>query len=85
MKLMILFYGKNFFSMHVPQGSTSTTFTEPSITCYSDACGGYIVNGLAWRFKIPNELLGYFSINFLEFIAAVLTIELAIESKNDNS
>ena len=62
-------------------------FTEPSITCYSDACeyglGGYIVKGPAWRFKIPDELLGYFSINFLEFLAAVLTIELAIEWRND--
>ena len=64
-------------------------FTKPSITCYSDACeygmGGYIVRGPAWRFKIPDELLGYFSINFLEFLAAVLTIELAIEWKNDKN
>ena len=58
------------------------TFTEPSITCYSDACefglGGYIVNGPAWRF-------GQFSINLLELIASFLTIELAIKWKNDSS
>ena len=43
------------------------TFTEPSIICYSDACehgiGGYIVNGPAWRFEIPPQLIGIFSIN----------------------
>ena len=64
-------------------------FTEPSITCYSDACeygmGGYIVGGPAWRFKIPDDLLGYFSINFLEFLAAVLTIESAIKWKDDKN
>ena len=64
-------------------------FTEPSITCYSDACeygmGGYIVGGPAWRFSITDKLLGYFSINLLEFLAAVLTIESAIKWKNDKN
>ena len=65
------------------------TFTEPSITCYSDACeygmGGYIVGGPAWRYELPKDLIGKFSINLLEFIAASLTIQFAIKFKKDNN
>ena len=65
------------------------TFTVPSITCYSDACehgmGGYVVNGPAWRYKLPPELVGVFSINLLELIAASLTIQLAIHHIKDKS
>ena len=54
------------------------TFTEPSIICYSDACehgmGGYVVNGPAWRFKLPDHLIGVFTLNLLEFIASFLII-----------
>ena len=65
------------------------TFTNPSVICFSDACehgmGGYIKNGPAWRFKIPKHLVGVFSINLLEFIAAFLTIEFAIWYKNNKT
>ena len=43
------------------------------------------MNGPAWRYKIPDHLIGIFSINFLEFTAASLTIQLAIHHKNDKS
>ena len=86
---LILWKKLLFHACHNGIDINHITFTEPSITCYSDACeyglGGYIVNGPAWRFKLPDDLVGYFSINFLEFIAAVLTIELAIHLKNDPS
>ena len=63
------------------------TFTIMTITCYSDSCeygiGGYIVNGPAWRFELPSELIGVFSINLLEFIAASLTIQLAVEYRKN--
>ena len=63
------------------------TFTLPTITCYSDACehglGGYIVGGVAWRYQLPDYLVGLFSINLLELIAASLTIQLAIELRDN--
>ena len=35
------------------------TFTEPTHTAFSDACehglGGYCTNGLAWRYKLPDQ------------------------------
>ena len=63
------------------------TFTEPSIIYYSDVCehgmGGYVVNGPAWRFKLPDHLIGVFTLNLLEFIASFLTIHLAISIRKD--
>ena len=56
------------------------TFTDPTETTYSDACehglGGYTNGGIAWRLKLPPDLIGRFSINLLEFIAAAITIHL---------
>ena len=64
------------------------TFSEPTSVCFSDACehgmGGYNENGLAWRFEIPQEHIGKFSINLLEFIAAVITIELTLNHGKNN-
>ena len=37
----------------------------------------------AWRFELPSELIGVFSINLLEFIAASLTIQLAVEYRKN--
>ena len=64
-------------------------FTEPSIICYSNACehgiGGYIVNGHTWRFELPPHLIGIFSMNLLECIAAFLIIEFVLSYKAKNN
>ena len=56
------------------------TFTEPTHTAFSDACkhglGGYCSNGQAWRYKLPDEQVGQWSINLLEFLAATITIQM---------
>ena len=44
--------------------------------------GGFNWNGLAWRYKLPPHLWGLLSINLLEFIAAVITIELTLRNSN---
>lgn len=59
------------------------TITLPSTTTYSDACewgiGGFTTQGLAWRFLLPQHLQLRASINFLEFLAAIVTIELSLQ------
>lgn len=56
--------------------------TQPSSVVWSDACewgiGGYTLQGHLWRWVIPEHLRLRASINLLEFIAAVITIELSI-------
>ena len=42
--------------------------------------GGFNSNGLAWRYDLPDELVGVFSINLLEFTAVAITIYLTIEA-----
>ena len=63
------------------------TFTEASVTTISDACehglGGYDSNGLAWRYALPLELQGIFSINLLEFIAAAITIYMTTRHQKE--
>jgi hypothetical protein len=63
--------------------------TKPSITTYSDACefglGGYTSQGYAWRYLLPPELRGKASINFLEFLAAIITIELSLQNDTHNN
>ena len=58
----------------------------PSALVYSDACewglGGFSLQGPGWRFFIPILLQGRASINFLEFLAAVITIKLSITDDN---
>ena len=65
--------------------------TIPEILCISDACetgmGGYFIIGnhtFAWRFKLPQELRGIFSINLLEFLACYWTVKMIVELRNDS-
>lgn len=57
--------------------------TIPDFGCVSDACqhglGGWTNFGIAWRHALPSHLLGIFSINILETIAAYWTIKLTID------
>ena len=52
------------------------------VLCFSDACelglGGFLTTGEGWRISLPRDLVGTFSLNALEFIAAVVTVRLAI-------
>ena len=54
----------------------------------SDACpfgmGGFNDRGLAWRWKIPNELVGFFTVNLLEFLASAISIHMTLQ-QNPNS
>ena len=56
------------------------TITKYTAMCCSDVCelgiGGYTKHGLSWRYKLPTDLIGVFSLNALQFIAAVITIWL---------
>jgi len=65
--------------------------TIPWILCISDACeiglGGYFVIdnwGFAWRFELPKELRGKFSINLLEFLGCYWTVQMVTELKKDS-
>ena len=65
--------------------------TIPWILCISDACeiglGGYFIIGnwgFAWRFELPNELRGIFSINLLEFLGCYWTVQMIAELRNDS-
>ena len=52
-------------------------FRSPDRVYFSDSCpaglGGYIDQGRAWRFKVPEEHLFKASNNLLEFMAAIIT------------
>ena len=56
--------------------------TKPSSITYSDACewgmGGFTDQGTAWRLQLPPHLQHRASINLLEFIAAIITIQMTI-------
>ena len=58
-------------------------FTSPTDISKSDACefglGGYSNCGLAWRYKLPSDLIGVFTINLLEFVAVIITIYMIIK------
>ena len=80
---------------HLKEGSTGRSFnhilrTIPQVICISDACewglGGYFIIGewaFGWRFELPEDLRGFFTINFLEFLAAFWTLKTPAELKND--
>jgi hypothetical protein len=57
--------------------------TAPSTIVFSDACewglGGFTEQGYAWCYLLPTSLRGRASINFLEFLAAIITIQLSLE------
>jgi hypothetical protein len=63
--------------------------TKPTVTTYSDACefglGGYTSQGYAWRYLLPPNMRGKASINFLEFLAAIITIELTLTYDTHNN
>ena len=65
------------------------TFTKPTHTTFSDACehgmGGFCTNGVAWRYELPTEQVGKFSINLLEFLAAAITISLTTREAATNT
>ena len=74
-----------FFLTHLRNDGVSINNicnTTPSVTTYSDACewgiGGFTTIGTAWRFEIPKPLWNRASINLLEFMAAIVTIEMSI-------
>ena len=58
------------------------TFTHPSDISISDSCehgiGGFILGGPGWRFLLPPDLIGQFSINLLDIIGSLLTFKFAI-------
>ena len=57
--------------------------SQPSTITYSDACewglGGFTSQGNAWRYLIPTHLQHRASINLLEFMAAIITIQLSLD------
>jgi hypothetical protein len=74
-----------FIILHLSKTGSSINnicFTKPSAITYSDACewglGGVTMQGLAWRWLIPSHLRRRASINYLEFMAAIITVELSI-------
>jgi hypothetical protein len=64
------------------------SYRRPSFVCWSDACpqglGGYDYQGNAWRFPIPAEFQPAVMLknNYLEFVAAIITIWIAIMNGN---
>ena len=58
------------------------TFTKPTLVVVSDVCehdlGGYDMNGLVWRYRLPPDQIGAFSINLLNLIASAITIHLSL-------
>ena len=64
------------------------TFTRPTDTIFSDACeigmGGFSRDGLAWRFLLPDDLIGKFTINLLEFVAVYITIYMVLRNVGRN-
>ena len=72
----------------IKEGSIGRSFnsilnTLANIIAFSDACerglgGFFIIDGriFAWRFELPEELQGIFTLNLLEFIAAFWTVKI---------
>ena len=50
--------------------------------CTSDACeigiGGYTKGGIFWRFYLPQEWRGKLTLNILEYIASIFTVEFEL-------
>lgn len=81
---------KDFLSIMSDKGTAieNVTHSIPDIFCWSDACeyglGGFDNEGNAWQWEIPLHLQGKISINLLEFISSVVTIQLSLKDKNKN-
>jgi hypothetical protein len=54
-------------------------YRTPEVTCWSDASltgiGGYDSTGQAWRWELPMECRGRLTLNGLEYLASIITIE----------
>ena len=54
-------------------------FRQPDVTCWSDASltgiGGYDSTGRAWRWELPMECRGRLTLNGLEYLASIITIQ----------
>ena len=66
----------------------SLVFRKYEVVGISDACeygmGGYTTNGQAWRFLLPPNLQGVFTVNFLEFCAVIITLWLELLENKTN-
>jgi hypothetical protein len=78
-----------FYINHVQATGVSINnicITTITSTTYSDACewgmGGFTSQGYTWRYKLPTHLQLRASINLLEFIAAIITVDLSINRDN---
>ena len=62
------------------------TCIKPHFTIWTDASewgiGGYDSLGTYWRYELPHDLRGIFSINLLEFIAAYFGIIISSQHHN---
>jgi hypothetical protein len=81
-----------FFITHVQKTGVSINnicITSITATTYSDACewgmGGFTSQGHAWRYQIPTHLQLRASINLLEFIASIITVDLSINMDKHNT
>ena len=80
LKLWIKFHQQVFtFGINL----NMVNFTKPTNITMPGTCeiglGRYSDCGLAWRYKIPPDLQGIFTINLLEFISAIITICMVIQ------
>ena len=81
---------KDFLSIMSDRGTSiqNITHSAPDIICWSDACeyglGGFDSSGNAWQWLIPSYLRGRISINLLEFLSYIITIQLSLENTNKN-
>jgi len=85
----LLFWQK--VSVLLKEGNTGRCFnsilkTVSNVICISDASeftlGGFSAigdHGFAWRFELPPDLQGIFTLNLLEFIAAYWTMKTPAE------
>ena len=80
-KLLLMNVTEEGFSIN------NITCTTPDLIIWTDACehgiGGYYSNGRCWRWYIPVELQGIFSINLLEFLGSLMGIHMAIWNNPD--
>ena len=78
-KLMLKFLKKAHNGMSI----NNVTFRYPSQFLIQDACpfgiGGMFLNGIAWRCRLPDELIGKAHMNVLEFLAEHVGLRLAVE------
>ena len=61
-------------------------FIEPTAITVSDACetgiGGFEDNTYGWRYELPSDLQGVFTINLLEFLGSAITVRRSMRRKH---